>query len=90
MASRSMMGLDQETIQALLKAETTKRRSYDNPHRIPQSGPLRWFDYEMRCASLGCNSPTYAKVEGAPRCAMHALKELNQMVINLTPQYSAA
>jgi hypothetical protein len=79
------MGLTQEQIATLLKAETNKRRQYDNPHRVPQNGPLRLYDYEMRCASLGCNSPTYFKVEGAPRCAMHALKELNQLVIELTP-----
>jgi hypothetical protein len=83
-----MMGLTTEQIQALISGQ--QRRQYDNPHRVPQNGPLRHYDYEMRCASLGCNSPTYYKVEGAPRCYPHALKELNQMVINLTPQYSAA
>jgi hypothetical protein len=83
------MGLTTEQIQALISGQQ-RQRQFDNPHRIPQNGPLRWYDYEMRCASLGCNSPTYAKVEGAPRCAMHALKELNQIAINLTPQYSTA
>jgi hypothetical protein len=84
------MGLTTEQITALLKTETTKRRQYDNARAIPQSGPLRWYDYEMRCASLGCNSPTYYKVEGAPRCYAHAIKELNQIVIDMTPQPSVA
>lgn len=74
------MSLSPEEITALL----TTKRTADKARSIPQGGPLRWYDYEMRCASLGCGSPTYTKIEGAPRCMMHALKEINQIVINLT------
>jgi hypothetical protein len=79
------MSLDQKTILELLVKDQRKGRGFDNPRSIAQNGPLRWFDYEMRCSSLGCNSPTYCKVEYVPRCNMHALKELNQIAINLTP-----
>jgi hypothetical protein len=46
----------------------------------PQYGPLRQFDREMRCASRGCGSPTHFKVSGIPRCSIHALRELNDML----------
>lgn len=79
------MSLDQGTILELLSKSVASKRTFDNPRSTPQNGPLRWFDYEMRCASLGCNSPTHCKVEYTPRCMAHALKELNQIAINLTP-----
>lgn len=77
------MPLPAEVINQLLKDDKT-RRTFDKATAIPQNGPLRWYDYTMRCTSLGCNSPTYCKVEGAPKCLMHALKELNQIAINVT------
>jgi hypothetical protein len=46
-----------------------------------QDGPLRFFDKEMRCSNRGCSSPTYLKIQGVPRCSMHALRELNEMLV---------
>jgi hypothetical protein len=48
-----------------------------------QFGPLRHFDQEMRCVSRGCRSPTYHKVKGIPYCMIHAMQELNSMVVKL-------
>jgi hypothetical protein len=45
-----------------------------------QKGPLRWMEVEMRCASRGCSSPTYCTVNSVPRCVMHALRQLNEMI----------
>lgn len=46
----------------------------------PQHGPLRQFDRAMRCASRGCGSSTFYKVNGTPRCTAHALRQLNDML----------
>jgi hypothetical protein len=51
---------------------------------LRQNGPLRWFDREMRCASRGCGSSTYCKVESVPYCTTHALRKLNELVIQIT------
>lgn len=48
-----------------------------------QFGPLRWYDKEMRCASRGCSSPTYLKVQGVPYCGTHALHKMNELLIQL-------
>lgn len=87
-----MAGLSVDEIQKLL----AKRSSGDSGRRIspatnsgpysapPQYGPLRWCDDSFRCASRGCASPTVLKVDGIPRCGVHALRILNEMVIELT------
>ena len=46
-----------------------------------QYGPLRQFDREMRCASRGCSSPTFFKVQNIPYCMIHSLRTLNEMLI---------
>jgi hypothetical protein len=46
-----------------------------------QHGPLRQFDTEMRCASRGCGSSTFLKVQGVQYCTTHALKMLNDLLI---------
>jgi len=46
-----------------------------------QVGPLRFHDTEARCASRGCSSPTYLRVQGVPKCGTHALIELNTMLV---------
>jgi len=71
------LGLAPEKIKELLEP---KQVGYPPP---PQFGPLRWFDKEMRCASRGCGSPTYTQLEGIPRCGMHALKKMNEMLYEL-------
>lgn len=50
---------------------------------VEQFGPLRRFDKEMRCASRGCGSSTFFRVRGIPRCISHALRELNEMLVEL-------
>jgi|SRR6516225_1243224 hypothetical protein len=58
-----------------------QKRKYPIPE---QYGPLRRFDRELRCASRGCGSPTYYKVDGIPYCTVHALRQLNDLVMVLT------
>jgi hypothetical protein len=59
-------------ISALLKSSKTAAP--------PQFGPLRWFDTEMRCASRGCSSPTVLQLNGIPRCSVHVLRIMNEML----------
>jgi len=79
-----MSSLPLDKIRELLadekRIETTGRK-FPPP---PQYGPLRHFDKEMTCASRGCSSPTYHKVNGIPYCMIHALRELNEIVIKLS------
>jgi hypothetical protein len=72
------LGLAPEQIKELLKQGS--QVGYPPP---PQFGPLRWFDTEMRCSSRGCGSPTHCKLEGIPRCGMHALKKMNEMLYEI-------
>jgi len=53
----------------------------EEPERPKQVGPLRRHDKEMRCANRGCGSPTYLRVQGVSRCSVHALNELNEMLV---------
>lgn len=70
----SMAGLSPEKIEELLKVK--------KPYPIPkQYGPLRRFENEMRCASRGCGSPTYLQLNGIPRCSVHAMKLMNEMLM---------
>jgi len=52
--------------------------------RPEQHGPLRQFERSMSCMSgtkkYRCASPTFFKVNGVPRCMIHALRELNEML----------
>lgn len=82
-----MPGLSQEQINAILKAPERLAvpkapQQVESPYpRGIQNGPLQWYDEEMRCANKGCSSPTYCKLSGIPRCMMHALREMNLMLI---------
>lgn len=76
------MTLSQDFIKQLLKDD--KKPTGSNYPRVQQNGPLRFVDKEFRCASKGCACPTYIKVDWIPRCQIHALHILNQMVIDLT------
>lgn len=64
--------LSTEFIQELLKK--------DAPRESSQTGPIRFFDKEMRCASKGCGSSTFIKIEGVPRCMMHTILRANEML----------
>ena len=63
----------------LLASPEEKPKAEPRPRPI-QVGPLRFFDTEFRCASRGCGSSTRWKVCGIPRCVVHALRELNDML----------
>ena len=59
------------------EAEVTTGRKYPIPE---QHGPLRRHDNTLRCASRGCSSPTTFSVMMVPRCYIHALLEMNEML----------
>ena len=77
--------LDAATINALLERgsdtdHTYLRKKYEVPE---QNGPLRYFEPPWkRCACRGCGSPTPYRINGIPRCTVHALRELNQMLVD--------
>lgn len=81
-----MAGLTSEQILGLLtpKAKVKPKAVKPKYPPPPQNGPLKWFDKEMRCSSKGCGSPTYLKVEYKPLCSVHALRKLNELVIEVT------
>lgn len=62
----------------LLNELLEPKKRYDPPKQV---GPLRFTDRESRCASRGCSSPTYLKLEGVPRCSAHALVMMNEMLV---------
>jgi hypothetical protein len=76
--------LDSATIAALLERgsdgdDSFIRKTYAIPE---QYGPLRYFDPPWKpCASRGCRSPTPYKVSGIRYCTVHALRKLNDMLI---------
>jgi hypothetical protein len=76
------MPLDAATLERLSAVKTktvAAKQGYPAP---PQTGPLRFSDREAICTTRRCGSPTYLKVQGAPKCMMHALIELNEMLVN--------
>lgn len=68
-----MQPISPDLIKKLLGDEKPKPRK--------QYGPLRRFDTEMRCTRRRCGSPSYYKVNGMPRCSIHALMDLNELVL---------
>lgn len=80
------MGLDNATIEALLKGELAKeaRNPTGDGKALPkptQMGPLRWFDETAPCTSRGCTSPTLIRIKGAAKCTNHALHALNEIIL---------
>lgn len=75
--------LSLDEILGLVKENASPTTGYPPPQ---QSGPLRWYDKEMRCLHnkeidgrrIMCHSPTYAKLDGIPHCTIHALKVMNE------------
>lgn len=66
---------------AFTEVDPTAIESIVQPYPVPpQYGPLRQVERETRCASRGCGSSTFYKVNGIPRCMTHALRELNDMI----------
>lgn len=76
------MPLSNEEIARLLATTSPQEATYEPlmPAHI-QRGPLRWYDKEMRCALRGCTSPTYCRINGIPRCMIHALHDLNELLL---------
>jgi hypothetical protein len=80
------MGLSDEQIQALLlpKPRQHKPSGYVYPGKkyAPpvQLGPLRVHDREQRCASRGCGSPTYYTFDYVPRCSVHVLWIMSEII----------
>lgn len=75
--------MDLDFLEELLSEEkepTIMTGKYPIPE---QRGPLRQFDSYHKCASRGCGSPTFYKVQGVPRCSIHALRQLNDMLYDL-------
>lgn len=64
--------LSPEQIASILKHE-------DEP-RSTQTGRIRFYDKEMRCASRGCSSPTYIKLDGIEYCMMHIILKCNELL----------
>lgn len=62
-----------------------------SPAFIPEqtSNYVRWLDKEMRCASRGCGSSTYCKVQGVPYCMMHTIRKLTELLDNMIPPPSS-
>lgn len=58
--------------------EEETRNKYPRPEQV---GPLRRYDNEMRCASRGCNSPTYYKLQGIQYCSVHVIRIMNDMLV---------
>lgn len=75
------MALDDEAVARLLAIKD--RTGADKvPRANPSIGPLRYSETERRCASRGCGSSTHYAVQGVPRCTVHALQEMNEMLVN--------
>ena len=74
MMSDLITPLTAEEITALLEPQEVVRESTQT------SKFVRWFDKELRCASRGCRSPTYCKLEGVPYCTMHIIHHMDQML----------
>lgn len=72
------MPLDQATLERLAGIKNKPKPGTF----APQIGPLRYIEGRSRhCANRGCTSPTNYSVQGVPRCATHALQELNEMLV---------
>jgi len=74
-------GLNLSFLEDLLnETEQPQENEYKYP-RPTQNGPLRHFDTTMRCTNYRCGSPTNFKVQGVPRCMIHSLYRLNELLI---------
>ena len=74
--------IDLDFLEDILKDESDHQ--IENRYPVPpQTGPFRFFDTEMRCASRGCGSPTRYKLQGIPYCSVHVMRKMNEMLIEL-------
>jgi hypothetical protein len=75
------VALDDEAVTRLLALKDRTGVSRQ-PRTNPAIGPLRYSETERRCSSRGCGSMTHYAVQGAPKCTIHALTELNEMLVH--------
>lgn len=73
--------MELDFLEGLLEENQEKTESWLGYPIPEQNGPLRQFELEMRCASKGCGSSTFFKLQGVPRCMMHCLRKMNEMLI---------
>jgi hypothetical protein len=75
--------LSPEQISGLLAPKPSKVKPVKKEHErtVFQTGPIRFFDLTMRCASRGCGSPTTWKLQGIPKCSMHLITECNRLLM---------
>jgi len=45
--------------------------------------PIQFFDWNLRCASRGCGSPTCRTLYGVPYCMPHILDKCNEILKEL-------
>lgn len=81
--SMEITGLDPATIDALLKGNLKKEQVATKGYaRCIQIGPIRYSQEHKTCASRGCGTSTYLRVDGIPYCTTHGLHYLNRMFLN--------
>lgn len=73
------IALDKDTLAGLLKTNAPIRKY----RYVPKNKHIVWYDTGFRCAARGCNSPTYLKIDGIPRCLIHALDSLADILNTL-------
>lgn len=73
-----MTSLDLETISALLKADQNSTGGYSGARSI---GPLRVKDVSKPCVRRRCTVQTNVTVNGVSFCTVHALQELNLIIM---------
>lgn len=56
---------------------------------IPQ-GLIKWYENPARCQDgykgRRCNSPTFIKIFGIPKCMIHAVRQADNIISSLTKQ----
>lgn len=73
------MPLDEATLERLV---AIKNRPKPGTYVAPSIGPLRRIEGTTRhCSSRRCAAPANYAVQGAPKCTIHALEELNEMLV---------
>lgn len=72
------MPLDSATIERLMAVKNKPKAGTF----APSVGPLRHIEGQRRCTNRGCLTTAYYAVQGAPKCTVHALEELNEMLIS--------
>jgi hypothetical protein len=79
--------LDIDFLQDLLDSPQEQEETVNNGlYPLPaQKGPLRYNEDERPCVNLTgkttCGSPTHWRVQSVPRCMVHALYRLNELLI---------